>query len=747
MRIPLQHAKGIYATLSLVAALVVGCDKKEEESGTTCAAETEAAAAALTEGESTSTKVDANGCPVKEGAVDTGKQPGGSDGGSTDGGTVVTDPVPAGQPPAAFSIAGTSGVAATAAPQIAWSAAAGASTYSVQVSASSNCASPLASASNLTATSYTPAGLPANGTFHVCVAAQNAAGSVNATNSGSFTFTIDTTGPAPLQSFSGSTPHDLGALVVNWQAAASYADYATLKFRFLTGATPPADCNSGSVLATYTSFSGGPIGYYLYSVPGTVYSFRACLYDALGNVTTSPAMTISSLTASTDRKLFVTSVPFNGNLKGTYNGQTFNNGYDGADYRCQHLANAAGQYGTFKAVLSSGGGRDTWAWTRVGGAVYNVNGTKIADDKTKLLSYNHALAAAPSTDETGAVVSTDLKVWSGHQEGDDDGPMSGGESCSDWSSSGTWGYYGNPTSTGGSWAYSSMQACSSVARLYCIQQESKPAALTSFSAVAGGSPGSGVATIDFPANTYGYHQVKVFRMKGISPENPNCDVNAAGAALVKTYGSGGQALQDDVTNDTIGSEGYFSYVACTIASDGIIIAQDKSAGFQSGTDFQRMFITSNSFDGDLGGLAGADQICQDHADFIPLGGTWKAVLSASGGGNTAASRIAVSKNIFDLDGNYVANSSGDLWDSKIGGRGVRTDEYGTDIAGGGWTSYWTGATGAGGLDSDNCQDWSYGADSAFSGSTGEAGKSDIYWITFSGSGCNSTNQVLCIDGQ
>lgn len=43
----------------------------------------------------------------------------------------------------------------------------------------------------------------------------------------------------------------------------------------------------------------------------------------------------------------------------------------------------------------------------------------------------------------------------------------------------------------------------------------------------------------------------------------------------------------------------------------------------------RIFVTSEAYDGNLGGLAGADAICQGHADAASLTGTWRALISTS----------------------------------------------------------------------------------------------------------------------
>ena len=55
---------------------------------------------------------------------------------------------------------------------------------------------------------------------------------------------------------------------------------------------------------------------------------------------------------------------------------------------------------------------------------------------------------------------------------------------------------------------------------------------------------------------------------------------------------------------------------------------------------KRVFVTSTTYKGNLGGLAGADAKCQTRANAASLGGTWKAWLSDST--TSAASRLTQS---------------------------------------------------------------------------------------------------------
>jgi len=89
----------------------------------------------------------------------------------------------------------------------------------------------------------------------------------------------------------------------------------------------------------------------------------------------------------------------------------------------------------------------------------------------------------------------------------------------------------------------------------------------------------------------------------------------------------------------------------------------------------RVFVTSTTSKGDMNGIPGANEICQQLADDASLSGTWKAWLS-----NTT-------DNAIDLisDGTYVnvenaliASRLGDLTDGTIN-RSIQLDESGDDV--------------------------------------------------------------------
>jgi hypothetical protein len=82
-----------------------------------------------------------------------------------------------------------------------------------------------------------------------------------------------------------------------------------------------------------------------------------------------------------------------------------------------------------------------------------------------------------------------------------------------------------------------------------------------------------------------------------------------------------------------------------------------------------VFVTSSGHNGDLGGLAGADAICQGLADSsgsLAAHGTYKAWLSAAGTGNSAAERLAHATVPYKrVDGSTVADDWADLTDGSL----------------------------------------------------------------------------------
>lgn len=154
---------------------------------------------------------------------------------------------------------------------------------------------------------------------------------------------------------------------------------------------------------------------------------------------------------------------------------------------------------------------------------------------------------------------------------------------------------------------------------------------------------------------------------------------------------------------------------------------------------KRIFISSTLYDGNLGGLTGADQKCQQTADAAKIRGTWKAWLSDSKTG--ASDRLSHSKGSYTLmDGSTAADSWDDLTDGVL----KSPLELNEATQSASW-SVWTDTNPSGNLASPNsCQDWTSN-NSADLGRVGSSSFSDLRWSSYSSSSCNFTRRLYCIE--
>jgi hypothetical protein len=158
-----------------------------------------------------------------------------------------------------------------------------------------------------------------------------------------------------------------------------------------------------------------------------------------------------------------------------------------------------------------------------------------------------------------------------------------------------------------------------------------------------------------------------------------------------------------------------------------------------------VFVTSAIYNGDLGGLAGADATCQALADAAGLTGTYKAWLS-----DTTASpstRFTQSANPYvRVDGVIVADNWADLTDGTLDAT-ISRDEHGALTA---WTSVWTSTTPLGTIYPSNgnytCNEWR--GTSFYAGGTGSTLHTDGYWTAVLVNGipdCNLRNALYCVE--
>lgn len=155
----------------------------------------------------------------------------------------------------------------------------------------------------------------------------------------------------------------------------------------------------------------------------------------------------------------------------------------------------------------------------------------------------------------------------------------------------------------------------------------------------------------------------------------------------------------------------------------------------------RVFITSTSYNGNLGGLEGADTKCQERANAVNLGGTWRAWLSDN---STPVSwRFIHSFLPYKLlDGTLIANNWADLTDGQLAQTITRTETY----------SYhgnyvWSGTKENGEIlnpGAFKCNDWTSSTANG-AAPVGHSGYTDYQWSWGSSYGCANNYPLYCFE--
>ena len=146
------------------------------------------------------------------------------------------------------------------------------------------------------------------------------------------------------------------------------------------------------------------------------------------------------------------------------------------------------------------------------------------------------------------------------------------------------------------------------------------------------------------------------------------------------------------------------------------------------------FVTSTTQTGNMGGLAGADTICQNAANANSIPGTFKAYLSSST--VNAITRLGTASGWVRVDGKPIANSASDF----AAGRffyPLRITNAGVDVG----DAVAKTATIGGVLTGTTCGDYTSTSGMIATGTT--AGQSGMF-STFGGNSCNTPTRMYCL---
>lgn len=166
----------------------------------------------------------------------------------------------------------------------------------------------------------------------------------------------------------------------------------------------------------------------------------------------------------------------------------------------------------------------------------------------------------------------------------------------------------------------------------------------------------------------------------------------------------------------------------------------ETSHYPAGT--RLVFVTESLFDGNLGGLSGADVYCRQAAEqaHIARPGDFQAILSD--GAAPAIARLSGASAMVNLAGETVSNTYSDFFNSNQIGR-VGYSELGTAISSG--SDVWTGSLADGSPSANTCMDWisNNAGDNGTVGSSSAAAASPLN-INASDQQCSTTKRLYCI---
>lgn len=163
--------------------------------------------------------------------------------------------------------------------------------------------------------------------------------------------------------------------------------------------------------------------------------------------------------------------------------------------------------------------------------------------------------------------------------------------------------------------------------------------------------------------------------------------------------------------------------------------------------YQRMFVSKGLYNGNLGGLTGANNICQQEAQQNGLSGNWIAILGASGQ-PTIRQRWNVEGEVRDIAGDVIASSEDQLFKSGANILGSFV-QYDAGMRYSGTTTdaqVYTGITVLGQNANFDCDGWTRGSagGAVNMGILNDTGSHWYYASTLAGPGaCGEAHHIYC----
>ncbi len=159
---------------------------------------------------------------------------------------------------------------------------------------------------------------------------------------------------------------------------------------------------------------------------------------------------------------------------------------------------------------------------------------------------------------------------------------------------------------------------------------------------------------------------------------------------------------------------------------------------------RRIFVTADTYDGNLGGRSGANSKCQTSAESAGLKLSYIAVLSTAGpcASNGAKWLIDDQKPVFSISASgertQVAASYSALWSSTLSSP-ILYDQYGNSIT----LRAWTGSIASGCPSGANCASWTNTTEMG-GGMRGDPTTTSSAWVQDVVDACSGFNPLYCV---
>jgi len=217
-----------------------------------------------------------------------------------------------------------------------------------------------------------------------------------------------------------------------------------------------------------------------------------------------------------------------------------------------------------------------------------------------------------------------------------------------------------------------------------------------------------------------------------------------GSALLNVNGLGAQTIKKNYDVDLEANDIKNGQMVSVIY-DGVHFQMLSQLGNAAGGAItaKRAFVSSGAtYTGNLGGISGADAICQGLANGASLGGNWKAFLSTST--TNAIDRSSYSGRIVNMRGQVLSENGWAGLMFYIPSR-IFWDQTGTPLPSLSNEFVHTGSTAFGTTWSTfNCSNWT-SASTALNTVLGLPFSSTYEWISYTETNCSNPRRLYCIE--